>query len=410
MSMMPPVSASRGFSLDDIPERIGRLPWTLILVTCIIMAIGTAMLYSVAPGTASHQGGWSPWAGNHLMRFVLFFPVMIVAAILPLGFWRTIAAPLYVVAFLLLVAVEVNGETILGATRWLRIGPIQIQPSEIMKIALVLALASYFHSYQGPRERNILSEIWGMVPPALLIALPSALVMHQPDLGTAILLILAGGSVLFLAGLRWRYIIMATMVAVAAAPAVFFFVLHDYQRQRILTFINPDLDPLGAGYHVAQSKIAIGSGGFEGKGFMQGSQGQLDFLPEKQTDFIFTIIGEEFGFVGTAFVITLFGVLIALCLSIAQRSRSAFGKLAAGGVTAMFASYVFINAGMVMGLMPVVGVPLPLISNGGTATITVMSGLALVLNVHLNRDQKPSAPSWFDWMRRPNRMRGALNR
>jgi rod shape determining protein RodA len=410
MSMLPPVSASRGFSIDDIPERISRLPWTLILVSCIILAIGTAMLYSVAPGTATHQGGWSPWAGNHVRRFILFFPIMIGAAILPLGFWRTIAAPLYVVAFLLLVAVEVNGETVLGATRWLRIGPLQLQPSEIMKIALVLALASYFHSYQGPRDRNILSEIFGMVPPVLLIAAPSALVMHQPDLGTAILLILAGGSVLFLAGLRWRYIVMAGMIGLAAAPAIFFFVLHDYQRQRILTFINPDLDPLGAGYHVAQSKIAIGSGGFEGKGFMQGSQGQLDFLPEKQTDFIFTIIGEEFGFVGTAFVITLFGVLIALCLSIAQRSRSAFGKLAAGGVTAMLASYVFINAGMVMGLMPVVGVPLPFISNGGTATITVMVGLSIVLNVHLNRDQKPSAPAWFDWMRRPNRMRGALNR
>ncbi len=410
MSMLPPVSASRAFSIDDVPERIGRLPWTLILVACIITAIGTAMLYSVAPGTATHQGGWAPWAGNHLVRFMMFFPVMLGAAILPLGFWRALAAPLYVLALLLLVGVEVHGETILGATRWLRIGPLQIQPSEIMKIALILALASYFHSYQGPRERNILSEIWGMVPPALLIAAPATLVMHQPDLGTAILLILAGGAVLFLAGLRWRYIIMATMVGLAAAPAAFFFVLHDYQRQRILTFINPDLDPLGAGYHVAQSKIAIGSGGFEGKGFMQGSQGQLDFLPEKQTDFIFTIIGEEFGFVGTAFVITLFGVLIALCLSISQRSRSAFGKLAAGGVTAMLASYVFINAGMVMGLMPVVGVPLPLISNGGTAMITVMSGLAIVLNVHLNRDQKPSAPGWFDWMRRPNRMRGALNR
>ncbi|MET0545242.1 MAG: rod shape-determining protein RodA [Caulobacterales bacterium] len=410
MSMPSTASARGGFSLDDIPERLSRLPWTLILVACIITAIGTAMLYSVAPGTATHAGGWTPWAGNHLLRFMLVFPLMLGAAILPLGFWRALAAPLYLFALLLLVAVEVNGETILGATRWLRIGPLQLQPSEFMKIGLLLALAAYFHAYGGPRGKGWFGEILSMLPPILMIAAPATLVMHQPDLGTAILLILGGGAVMFLAGLKWRYIVFAALVGAAIAPLAYFFVLHDYQRQRLDTFVNPELDPLGAGYHVAQSKIAIGSGGFEGKGFMQGSQGQLDFLPEKQTDFIFTIIGEEFGFVGTAFVVTLFAVMIALCLSVAQRSRSAFGKLAAGGVTAMLATYVFINAGMVMGLMPVVGVPLPLISNGGTAMITVMAGLAIVLNVHLNRDQKPSAPSWFDWMRRPGKSRGPLNR
>ncbi len=312
---------------------------------------------------------------------------MIVAALLlDTRFWLAVAYPLYAGAILLLVAVELVGETRMGATRWLSLGPVSLQPSELMKIGIVLALARYYHQLDPRRSGTVL---W-VIPPFVMIALPVALVMRQPDLGTALLLLFAGIVIMFLGGLLWRIIAVGALVAIGGAVFAYTSLLHDYQRDRVNVFLGITDDPLGAGYHVLQSKIAIGSSGLFGRGWMQGTQSQLDFLPEKHTDFIFTMIVEEFGLLGGAAVLFLFGALMALAMQAALRARSLFGKLAASGVAATLASYVFINTAMVIGLVPVVGIPLPMISFGGTAMVTLMVGFAIVLSVDLHRDQHGS--------------------
>jgi rod shape determining protein RodA len=279
----------------------------------------------------------------------------------------------------------------MGATRWIDLGFTSLQPSEIMKIGIVLALARYYHNID---PRNAGSLLWS-IPPLLMIAAPVGLVMHQPDLGTALLIASAGVGIMFLAGLRWRYIIPAGIAAVGGAIAAYFFVLHQYQRDRINTFLNPEADPLGTGYHVAQSKIAIGSAGLFGKGYLQGTQSQGDFLPEKHTDFIFTMIGEEFGLLGAVSVLGLYFALFILTMAVSARARTMFGRLAAAGIALTLALYVFINTSMVIGLVPVVGIPLPLISFGGTAMLTLMTGYAIVLSIDLHRDQ--SSTRGFLW-------------
>jgi len=298
-------------------------------------------------------------------------------------FWLAIAYPLYGLSFLLLLGVELIGETRMGATRWLSLGPISLQPSELMKIALVLALARYYHQLD-PRRTGTVTWI---IPPFLMVAAPAALIMKQPDLGTAMLIGFAGISVMFMAGLLWRVIAAGAIVAIGGAVFAYNALLHGYQRDRVDVFLGITQDPLGAGYHVLQSKIAIGSAGLFGRGYLQGTQSQLDFLPEKHTDFIFTMIVEEFGLFGGVLVLGLFAALMALTMQVALRARSLFGKLAAAGVAATVASYVFINTAMVIGLVPVVGVPLPMISFGGTAMFTMMAGFAIVLSIDLHRDQ-----------------------
>ena len=321
---------------------------------------------------------------THGLRFVMAMSVVILAALLlDARFWLAIAYPLYGIALLLLVGVELVGATRMGAQRWLDLGPLSLQPSEFMKIGIVLALARYYQQLDARKTGTVL---WA-VPPLLMIAVPVALVMHQPDLGTALLILAAGVIIMFLGGLLWRIIAAGAIVAVGGAIFAYTSVLHDYQRDRVNVFLGITDDPLGAGYHVLQSKIAIGSAGLFGRGYMEGTQSQLDFLPEKHTDFIFTMIVEEFGLLGGALVLGLFGLLMGLTMQVAMRARSLFGKLAAAGVAATLACYVFINTAMVIGLVPVVGIPLPIISFGGTAMLTLMAGYAIVLSIDLHRDQ-----------------------
>lgn len=361
----------------SVGEKLSRLNWTIITLLCGLAVTGVIMHFSVA------EGSWAGRPLSHGTRFVGVLAVVIVVAMLDARMWLAAAYPVYFGALALLVGVELFGETRMGATRWLDIGPIDLQPSEMMKIGIVLALARYFQNLD-PRHAGTL--IWS-IPPLLMIGAPVALVMKQPDLGTALMILFAGVGIMFLAGLRWRYIVPAAAAAIGGAVAAYFFVLHDYQRDRIDTFLNPAADPLGAGYHVSQSKIAIGSAGLFGKGYLQGSQSQGDFLPEKHTDFIFTMIGEEFGLLGAVAVLGLYFMLFGLTMAVAMRARTMFGRLAAAGIAVTLGLYVIINTSMVIGLMPVVGIPLPLISFGGTAMLTLMAGYALVLSIDLHRDQ-----------------------
>jgi rod shape determining protein RodA len=370
------IASTRG--PNTVFERFRRLNWPIITVLCALAFIGVLMHFSVS------SGAWTDMPLKHGIRFAVLISAAIVAAILfDTRFWLAIAYPLYGGALLLLVAVELFGATHMGATRWLDIGPVSLQPSEIMKVGILLALARYYHQLDPRRYGAILSA----VPPFLMIVAPVALIMHQPDLGTAMLILLAGVFIMFLGGLPWRVIAAGAIAGGIGAIYAYTSLLHDYQRDRVNVFLGITDDPLGAGYHVLQSKIAIGSAGLFGRGYLQGTQSQLDFLPEKHTDFIFTMIVEEFGLLGGVLVLGLFAALMALAMQVAMRARSLFGKLAASGVAATLACYVFINTAMVIGLVPVVGVPLPIISFGGTAMMTLMAGFAIVLSIDLHRDQ-----------------------
>ncbi|HYG26942.1 MAG TPA: rod shape-determining protein RodA [Caulobacteraceae bacterium] len=360
---------------DRLIVKLGQIDWTLALAVTLIAAIGGLMLFSIAGSS------WSPWAAKHAIRYAICIALMVGLALVNLRVWMAMAYPVYAVALLLLVAVELFGDVSMGAQRWLQIGPLRMQPSEIMKIGVVLALARYYHSLP-PSDARL---SWKLIAPGLLIAVPVALVAHQPDLGTSLLILFTGFAIMVLAGLSWRLIGLGALGVAIAAPFMYFFVLHDYQRRRVDVLFNPEADPSGAGYHILQSKIALGSGGLLGKGYGLGSQSQLNFLPEKQTDFIFATIAEEFGFVGSFFVLFLYASIIFMALRIASTTHSHFGRLAASGVTATFALYVMINGAMVMGLAPVVGVPMPLLSYGGTVMLTVMIGFGLVQSARVHR-------------------------
>ncbi|PTS87417.1 MULTISPECIES: rod shape-determining protein RodA [unclassified Caulobacter] len=352
-----------------------EIDWTFCLVLCLIAGSGALMLFSIAGAS------WEPWAARHLVRFGIYFVIMVILAMVDLRIWFSIAYPVYLVGLALLVAVEVVGDVSLGAQRWLSIGSFRFQPSEVMKIGLVLALARYYHGLSADSARFS----WRLLVPAAMIGAPVLLVAHQPDLGTAVLIAATGLAIVVLAGLSWRVILTGVIGVLAAIPPFVLFVLHDYQRNRILTFLNPEQDPSGNGYHILQSKIALGSGGLLGKGFGLGSQSQLNFLPEKQTDFIFATLAEEFGFLGCFGVLFLYGTVIFMALRIASISHSHFGRLAAAGTIATFALYVLINGAMVMGLAPVVGVPMPMLSYGGTVMLTVMIGFGLIQAVRVHR-------------------------
>ncbi|MGA0599147.1 rod shape-determining protein RodA [Caulobacter sp. KR2-114] len=360
---------------DRLIVKLANIDWTFALLLSIIAGIGGVMLYSIAGGE------WWPWAAPHLIRYAGCLVLMIILAMVDLRVWFALAYPVYAVGVLLLAAVDVVGHSALGAQRWLDLGPIRIQPSEIIKIGLVLALARFYHTLSGRNAR--LS--WWLLIPAALIGLPAALVAKQPDLGTALLIAATGGVMMILAGLSLRLVAIGLAGVVAVVPLAFMFVLKSYQKARLLTFLDPEADKSGSGYHIMQSKIALGSGGLLGKGFGLGTQSQLNFLPEKQTDFIFASLAEEFGFVGSVAVLLLYMAVIFMALRIASVSHSHFGRMAASGVTATFALCLMINGAMVMGLAPVVGVPMPLLSWGGTVMITVMVGFGLVQSVRVHR-------------------------
>ena len=360
---------------DRLVVKIAEIDWLFALALCLIAGAGALMMFSIAGSS------WEPWAAKHLTRFGLCFMLMIGLAMVDLRVWSALAYPIYGIGLLLLVAVEVVGDVRMGAQRWLSLGPFSFQPSEIMKLGIVLALARFYHGLSADNAR--LS--WWLLVPAAMIAAPTVLVMHQPDLGTAMLIAMTGLSIVVLAGLSWRIIAAGVVAFVVAVPPLVMFVLHDYQRKRVLTFLDPESDPSGSGYHILQSKIALGSGGFFGKGYGLGSQSQLNFLPEKQTDFIFATLAEEFGFLGCFSLLVLYALVIFMALRTAALSHSHFGRLAAAGTTATFALYVLINGAMVMGLAPVVGVPMPLLSNGGTVMLTVMIGFGLVMATRVHR-------------------------
>ena len=365
---------SRPGERDRLIVKFAEIHWGLVALLCMIAGAGTLMLYSIA------GSNWQPWAADHLVRFAMCVFLMIGLAMIDLRAWYFLAYPIYFFGLVFLLGVEAVGDISLGAKRWLALGGLRFQPSEIMKIGLVLALARFYHGLSADDAR--LS--WKLLVPAGMILVPAALVAHQPDLGSAILIAMTGVAIMFMAGLSLRLIAAGVLALAALAPAAFM-VMHDYQRQRLLTFMNPESDPSGAGYHTLQAKIALGSGGLLGKGYGLGSQSQLNFLPEKQTDFIFATLSEEFGFVGSVTVLLLFAAVIAIALRIATVAHSHFGRLAAAGITATFSVYVLINGAMVMGLAPVVGIPMPLLSYGGTVMLTVMVGFGLVQAVKVYR-------------------------
>ncbi len=361
-----------------IRDKLSRLHWPLIILLTIIAGAGVITLYSVA------EGHWQPWAIKHGMRYLAALGVLVAAALVPVRFWLSLAYPVYFAALLALVAVPLIGEVNMGARRWIEFGGMQFQPSEAMKIGLVLGLARYYHGLRAEQVSHFLY----LIPPALMIGAPVGLIFIQPDLGTALLLAATGAIIVFVAGLSWRIGFAGVLGGIGAAYGAYRFdILKEYQIKRILTFLDPDRDPLGEGYHLLQSKIALGSGGLDGKGYMEGTQSQLKFLPEMQTDFIFTIFGEEFGFVGAIGLLLAYLAVIITGLSIAMGAKLHFARLATVGVVATFTLYVLINTGMVMGLAPVVGVPLPLVSYGGTVMLTIMAGFGIVMSAHVHRDQ-----------------------
>ena len=360
---------------DRLVVKLSEIDWLFVLVLCLIAGAGSLMLFSIAGSS------WQPWAWNHASRFGICLLLLLVLAVIDIRVWFAIAYPLYAVGLLLLVAVEVAGDVRLGAQRWLSIGGFSFQPSEVMKLGIVLALARLYHGVSAERAR--LS--WWLLVPTAMIAAPVLLVAHQPDLGTAMLILMTGVAIVVLAGLSWKIIGAGVALFMAIVPPFVAFVMHPYQRQRVMTFLDPESDPSGAGYHILQSMIALGSGGALGKGYGLGSQSQLNFLPEKQTDFIFAALAEEFGFVGCVSVLVLYAAAIFMALRTAYVSHSHFGRLAAAGVTATFTVYMLLNGAMVMGLAPVVGVPMPMLSYGGTVMLTVMIGFGLVQSVRVHR-------------------------
>ena len=366
-----------GLKRGTVPllAKFGQINWTLVLLMCLIAGVGFAMLYSAA------NGDYEPWASRQLARFGIGLALMFAIALVDVRQLLRSAYLIYGVALILLIGVEFLGTSGMGAQRWIDLKLFKIQPSEVMKIALVLALARYFHGMSGEEIRRLPT----LIIPLVLVLVPSWLVIRQPDLGTAILLIIASAAIFFLAGVRLWVFGASSALVVATIPLAWNF-LHDYQQQRVLTFMNPERDPLGAGYHILQSKIALGSGGLFGKGFLEGTQSHLNFLPEKQTDFIFTMLAEEFGLVGALTLLALYLITLAIGIAISMRSTSQFGRLLGMGIMTTFFLYAFINIAMVTGLIPVVGIPLPLISYGGTAMLTILISFGLLISVNIHRD------------------------
>ena len=362
-------------------SKVLALNWPIIFLLTTISGVGFVMLYSVSGGSLER------WTQPQMNRFFMGMTILFIVAMVPIWFWRNMSFLAYSIAFLLLVAVEFIGVTGMGAQRWVDLGFMRLQPSEIMKIALVLVLAAYYDWLPLARTSK---PLWVLFP-ILLILAPVFLVLRQPDLGTSLLLIMGGGSIMFLAGVHWSYFATVVGSGLGLVLAVFqtrgtaWQLLKDYQYIRIDTFLDPQRDPLGAGYHITQAKIALGSGGWTGRGFMQGTQSRLNFLPEKHTDFIFTTLSEEFGFVGSISLVALYTLVLIFCIASALSMKDRFSALLTLGIGITFFLYFAVNIAMVIGLAPVVGVPLPLVSYGGSAMLTLLLGFGLMQSAHVHR-------------------------
>ena len=363
------------------PRKILYLSWPLVILLMAVASVGFLMLYSVAGGSLS------TWAEPQMKRFALGMVAMLVVAMVPIWFWRNVSLVAYLGSLALLIAVALIGIEGKGAQRWLDLGVMRLQPSELMKITLIMVLAAY---YDWLPMSRVSRPVWILIPVALIL-MPVALVLRQPDLGTSILLLAAGGVMMFVAGVHWAYFVTVILAAVGLIFTVFqsrgtdWQMLENYQFRRIDTFINPETDPLGAGYHITQSKIALGSGGWTGRGFMQGTQSRLNFLPEKQTDFIFVTLAEEFGFIGAVSILGLYALILLFCIAAALANKDRFSSLLILGIAMTFFLFFAVNMAMVTGLMPVVGVPLPLVSYGGSAMLVLMIGFGLVQSANIHR-------------------------
>ncbi len=372
------------YNVKSVPTGFRKLlflNWPIILLLCAISSAGFIMLYSVAGGSVN------PWLEPQLKRFAFGLAVMIGIAMIPIWFWRNVSAVGYIVSVLLLIAVELFGEVRMGAQRWINLGFMVLQPSELAKITVVMFLASYYDWLPLNRKSH---PLWVLITD-MIIMVTTALVLKQPDLGTALLVMIGGGTIMFLAGVHWAYFagVIASGVgliwAVMVSRGQSWQLLKDYQYRRIETFLDPASDPLGAGYHITQAKIALGSGGWTGRGFMQGTQSRLNFLPEKHTDFIFTTLAEEFGFIGATTLLALYVTLIMICIISALQNRDRFGSLLTLGITMTFFLYFAVNMSMVMGMAPVVGVPLPMVSYGGSAMLVLLVGFGLIQSAHVHK-------------------------
>lgn len=362
-------------------RKILHLNWALVLLLTAVACLGFLMLYSVSGGSLS------PWVEPQMERFGLGLVLMVAIAMVPIWLWRNLSGLAFGMSIVLLLYVEFFGTIGMGAQRWIDLGFMRLQPSEMTKITLVMILAAY---YDWLDMSKVSRPLWVLIPLAI-IAVPVFLTLRQPDLGTALLLLVGGAAVMFLAGVHWAYFAGVIAAGAGAVTAVFasrgtaWQLLQDYQYRRIDTFLDPSQDPLGAGYHITQSQIALGSGGWTGRGFMEGTQSRLNFLPEKHTDFIFTTLAEEFGFVGAASLLVLYALILAFCIYTALTARDRFASLLVMGIAAAFFLYFAVNMAMVMGLAPVVGVPLPLVSYGGSAMLVLMVAFGLVQSAHVHR-------------------------
>lgn len=371
-----------------LAEKFFSISWPFVILISLVAFIGYLSLYSAAGGSNS------PWAGPHAIRFAIGLTGLMITALIDIRLWMRFAYWIYALMILSLLFVEIKGHIGMGAQRWIDLGFIRLQPSEIMKIVLVLALARFFH---GASQEQLKSPVFLLIPIGMAL-LPFCLVLIQPNLGTALMILFIAAAMLFLGGVNRWYFLAPLGVAAAGFAAIWPFreaffnwllsFLHDYQRRRVMTFIDPDTDPLGAGYNIAQSKIALGSGGLTGKGFLQGTQSKLNFLPEKQTDFIFTLFTEEWGFIGGIGLLGLLMLIIFYGYIIAMNCQNQFGRLLVVGIIVNFSLYIFINIGMVMGLLPVVGVPLPMVSHGGSSMMAALFGFGLLMSAHVHRNVK----------------------
>lgn len=372
------------YNVKTVPtgwRKVLYLNWPLVLLLCAVAGVGFMMLFSVAGGSLS------PWASPQMKRFAVGMAGLFAVAMVPIWFWRNTAALAYGISVLLLVAVEFFGAVGMGAQRWIDLGFMRLQPSELTKITLVMVLAAYYDLLD---IKKVSRPLFVLIPIALIL-LPTFLVLRQPDLGTALLLLIGGSVVMFVAGVHWLYFAAVGAMGGGLITGIFFSrgtpwqLLKDYQYRRIDTFLDPASDPLGAGYHITQSKIALGSGGWGGRGFMQGTQSRLNFLPEKHTDFIFTTLAEEFGFVGAFSLLVLYALIILFCVVSAMNNRDRFSSLLIFGIATTFFLFFALNMSMVMGLAPVVGVPLPLVSYGGSAMLVLLAAFGLVQSAHVHR-------------------------